>query len=113
MLIYVEVLPTSDTCKWNQNGTTVTLTPGVYFGGWDFSGNNVTVKLEPGIYIIAGGGASIKGSAAIDSTPSVIGGGPDPAANPARVLIYSTDNTTDPACAASTDARCIQGANQA
>jgi hypothetical protein len=69
----------------------------------------VTVKLQPGIYIIAGGGVSIKGSAALDSIPAVIGGGPNPSTDPARVLIYSTDNTTDPACASSSDARCVQG----
>ena len=49
-------------------------------------------------------------AAALDSTPAIIGGGSDPAADPARVLIFSTDNTTDPACVASTDARCVQGA---
>ena len=108
---YFPVGPTDDQdgCQWNRNGTTVTLTPGVYWGGLDFSGNNVTVKLQPGIYIIAGGGLSIKGSAALDSTPAVIGGDPNPSTDPARVLIYSTDNTSDPACASSTDARCVQG----
>jgi hypothetical protein len=107
--IYVQSTPSSDGCKWSQKDTTVTLTPGVYWGGWDFSGQNVTVRLQPGIYIIAGGGISIKGTAEVDSTPSAIGGDPDPLANPARVLIFSTDNTVDPACASSTDARCIQG----
>lgn len=108
-IVYVDVLPTDGPCQWNKKDTTVTLTPGVYWGGWKFSGQNVTVKLEPGIYIIAGGGIEIKGSAEIDSTPAVIGGGPDPGSDPARVLIFSTDNTTDPACSSSTDARCIQG----
>jgi hypothetical protein len=117
-IVYVQSQPTDPPCKWNQNGSTVTLTPGVYWGGWDFSGNNVTVRLQPGIYIMAGGGLSIKGSAAVDSTPDAIGGDPDPA-DPARVLIYSTDNTTDPACEASIQlamdnlpgalARCVQG----
>jgi len=112
MIQYFPVGPTDDLdgCQWNRNSTTVTLTPGVYYGGWDFSGNNVTVKLQPGIYIIAGGGVSIKGSAVLDSIPAVIGGGPNPSTDPARVLIYSTDNTTDPACASSSDARCVQGA---
>jgi hypothetical protein len=109
-IIYVASTPTSDGCQWNKKDTTVTLTPGVYYGGWNFSGQNVTVRLQPGVYIMAGGGASIKGSAEVDSTPTIIGGDPDPAADPARVLIFSTDNTTDSSCASSTDARCIQGA---
>lgn len=109
MIVYVQSSPTGDGCSWSQKDTTVTLTPGVYWGGWNFSGNNVTIRLQPGIYIIAGGGISIAGSAEIDSTPEIIGGDPDPG-DPARVLIYSTDNTTDPACASSTAARCIQGA---
>ena len=108
-IVYVDETPTSGRCDWQKKNTTITLTPGVYWGGWKFSGQNVTVKLEPGIYIIAGGGIEVKGTAEIDSTPAVIGGGPDPEADPARVLIFSTDNTTDPACSSSTDARCIQG----
>ena len=107
-IVYIQRLPTDGTCHWSQKDTTVTLTPGVYWGGWDFSGQNVTVRLQPGVYIIAGGGVSIKGTAELDSTPAIIGGDPDPTANPARVLIYSTDNTMDPSCA-SGDARCVQG----
>jgi hypothetical protein len=107
-IVYVDSTPTSNGCKWNTKDTTVVLTPGVYWGGWDFSGQNVTVRLEPGIYIIAGGGVNIKGTAELNSTPAVIGGSPDPL-DPARILIFSTDNTTDPACASSSDARCIQG----
>jgi hypothetical protein len=118
-MTYVDSTPSSDACQWNKNGTTVVLTPGVYWGGWNFSGNDVTIRLEPGIYIIAGGGVSIKGSAEVDSTPATIGGGPDPDADPARVLIYSTDNTVDPSCATSiaqslagqtvSEPRCVQG----
>jgi hypothetical protein len=110
MIVYDQSTPASEGCKWSQKDTTVTLTPGVYWGGWDFSGQNVTVRLQEGIYIIAGGGVSIKGTAEVDSTPAVIGGDPLPGTDPARVLIFSTDNTTDPACSSSTDARCIQGA---
>ena len=109
MIVYVDSTPSSAGCQWNRNGTTVTLTPGVYYGGLKISGNNVVVRLQPGIYIMAGGGLSISGSSTIDSTPAIIGGGSDPAADPARVLIFSTDNTTDPACATSTDLRCVQG----
>jgi hypothetical protein len=109
MIVYVDSTPTSTGCEWNRTGTTVTLTPGVYYGGLKISGNNVIVRMQPGIYIMAGGGLSISGSATLDSTPSVIGGGTNPGTDPARVLIYSTDNTTDPACATSTAARCVQG----
>jgi hypothetical protein len=109
-IVYVQSTPTGGGCQWNRANTTVTLTPGVYWGGWNFSGNNVTIRLQPGIYIIAGGGISIAGSAEINSTPEVIGGDPDPITDPARILIYSTDNTTDITCASSVDARCIQGA---
>lgn len=109
MIVYVDSVATSAGCGWSRNGTTVTLTPGVYYGGLKISGNCVTVRLDPGIYIMAGGGLSITGGATIDSTPAIIGGGSDPEADPARVLIFSTDNTTDPTCATSTDARCIQG----
>ena len=63
----------------------------MYYGGWKFSGNNVTVQLQPGIYIIAGGGIGDSG-AAIDFDR---GRRPDRRI-PARVLIFSTDNTTDP-----------------
>jgi hypothetical protein len=111
MIVYDQLTPTDpDGCHWSQKDTTVTLTPGVYWGGWNFSGQNVTVRLQPGIYIIAGGGISIKGTAEVDSTPAVIGGDPVPGTDPARVLIFSTDNTMDPACSGSTDARCVQGA---
>jgi len=83
------------------NGATVTLTPGVYWGGIKVTSNNMTVKMLPGIYIIAGGGiAATQGS--------ITSIGADPTADPARVLIYSTDNTTDLTCSAAL-ARCVQG----
>jgi hypothetical protein len=108
-LVYVEETPSQAGCSWSKKDTTITLTPGVYYGGWNFSGQNVSVRLQPGIYIIAGGGISITGPT-LDSTPATVGGDPDPAADPARILIFSTDNTTDPACLSDpTLARCLQG----
>jgi hypothetical protein len=101
-IVYDEVPVNSEGCQFNMNGMTATLTPGVYYGGWDFKGNNVTVKLLPGIYIIAGGGIKVSGGATISSV------GADPTTDPARVLIYSTDNTTDPTCTSALD-RCRQG----
>jgi hypothetical protein len=103
LIVYDQVQPTSAGCQFNVNNMTATLTPGVYYGGWTFTGNNVTLKLQPGIYIIAGGGVSASGSATISSI------GSDPTADPARVLIFSTDNTTDPTCTPAL-ARCVQGA---
>ena len=88
--VYITMNPTWDGCSINRN--TVTLTPGVYWGGWKFTGNSTVVKLEPGIYIIAGGGIGASGQASIDTVG-------DGAGNPARVLIFSTDNTMDPTCA--------------
>jgi hypothetical protein len=105
-IVYVKSLPTDAGCNWSQNGSTITMTPGVYYGGWKFSGKDVTVKLQPGIYIIAGGGVSITGPD-LDSTPASVGGDPDPTIDPARILIFSTDNTTDPDCDA-TIGRCLQ-----
>lgn len=61
----------------------VTLSPGVYYGGWDLD-SNMQVTLKPGIYIIAGGGVDLTLTSSLDS----LGG----AAAPAPVLIYNTDN---------------------
>jgi hypothetical protein len=69
-------------CKFT-GGSTVTLDPGTYYGGWSIQGSNVKITLNPGIYVIAGGGISQTGGSL-----SSAGG---------RVLIYSTD---DPAYAA-------------
>lgn len=97
--VYVTMNPTWGGCQVNRN--TVTLTPGVYWGGWNFKGNGTVVKLEPGIYIIAGGGIGVAGSATIDTVADASG-------DPARVLIFSTDNTMDEGCS-SAQARCVQG----
>jgi hypothetical protein len=101
-IVYVESKPTDAGCQFSVNGMTAVLTPGVYYGGWSFSGNSPTIRLQPGIYIIAGGGIGAAGSATIDSV------GADPVTNAARVLIFNTDNTTDPSCSAAL-ARCVQG----
>jgi Putative Flp pilus-assembly TadE/G-like len=97
--VYQTMTPTWDGCKVNRN--TVTLTPGVYWGGWDFKGNGTVVTLQPGIYILAGGGISHAGQASINTVG-------DGSGNPARVLIFSTDNTMDPTCTPD-QARCVQG----
>lgn len=75
---------TSHGCNFNNGGTTYTLNPGVYYGGWTI-GNNVTLELNPGIYIMAGGGVSLGSGGSITSVTDVNG-------NLAPILIYSTDN---------------------
>jgi hypothetical protein len=102
VIVYDQMVPTAAGCNISISNATVTLTPGVYYGGWTFSGNNMTVKLLPGIYIIAGGGIKATGSSAISSI------GADPTTDPARVLLFSTDNTTDTSCSAALG-RCVQG----
>ena len=101
-IVYDPILPTRDGCDFNTNGMTADLVPGVYYGGWNFKGNNVTLRLQPGIYIIAGGGIKVTGSATVSSI------GADPTTDPARVLIFSTDNTVDTTCTPGL-ARCTQG----
>ena len=107
---YFTLTPSANGCSISRNS--ITLTPGVYWGGWKFSGNGTRVTLEPGIYIIAGGGIGVSATATIDTVGDGTG-------NPARVLIFSTDNTMDPTCAddiatarsggTGYEARCVQG----
>lgn len=87
----------------------VTLSPGVYYGGWNVS-NRTRLLLNPGMYIIAGGGIRQTGGGTIES---VVGTG-----NPteAQIMIYSTDNPLPnllSACrtAWSGDEWCQQGLN--
>lgn len=78
--------PTGDNsngCKFNTAGT-VLLQPGVYYGGWSVSGNNVTLILAPGVYIFAGGG--------VKNTTGSITSVQAPGGNPAPVLFFNTDN---------------------
>lgn len=117
-IIYVQSQPDDEPCQLPSTNLTYTMTPGVYYGGWSFTKKDTTIRMLPGIYIIAGGGIRTT-QGTLDSTPEAIGGGPDPNADPARVLIYSTDNTTDPSCAddiatarsggTTYEARCVQG----
>lgn len=103
MIVYDQMQPNDpDGCQFNVNGMTADLVPGVYYGGWNFKGNNVTLRMQPGIYIIAGGGIKVSGSATVSSI------GADPTTDPARVLIFNTDNTTDTTCTPAI-ARCAQG----
>lgn len=62
---------------------TCTLTPGVYYGGFDIQG--VRVRLQPGMYILAGGGIALAGGS--PSLEAVAG----PTGVEARVMIFSTD----------------------
>jgi len=102
MIVYEEMNPTWDGCSLSGN-ITVDLLPGVYYGGWKFSSPGTSVRMHPGIYIIAGGGISVAGPTIFADE---VGG--DPTDDPARVLIFSTDNTEDPSCTTGL-ARCTQG----
>lgn len=103
MIVYDEMLPNDPNgCEFNANGMTADLVPGVYYGGWNFKGSDVTLRLQPGVYIIAGGGIKVTASASVTSI------GADPTSDPARVLIFNTDNTVDPTCTPELD-RCRQG----
>jgi len=63
----------------------VTLSPGVYYGGWHLTTDKYRIQMQPGIYIIAGGGISQNGSI-IEGIAGA--GGP----STAQVMIYNTDN---------------------
>jgi Flp pilus assembly protein TadG len=55
--------PPSTTCtnsNGNYNGGTVTLSPGVYCGWFNFN-SAPTVTLQPGVYVISGGGWNVDG----------------------------------------------------
>lgn len=61
-----------------------TLSPGVFYGGWDVK-KKVHLKLEPGMYILAGGGIKLTGAeASIEAVSS-------PTGVDARVTIFNTD----------------------
>jgi hypothetical protein len=71
---------------------TCTLTPGVYYGGFDIQG--VRVQLNPGMYILAGGGIALSGgSPSLEAVES-------PTGIEARVMIFSTDGPGCPSIGA-------------
>lgn len=63
----------------------VSLTPGVYYGGWQVTNDKYRLLLSPGVYIIAGGGIKQTGG----TIEAVSGTG---LASDAQIMIYSTDN---------------------
>jgi hypothetical protein len=70
-----------------------TLTPGVFFGGWQVE-TRVHLQLEPGMYILAGGGIRLQGrDASIEAVTSASVGD-------ARITIFSTDGPGCPSIAA-------------
>lgn len=86
-------------CPKDGSGVNVcTLSPGVFYGGWDV-GAKVRLELEPGMYILAGGGIKLSGtSSSIEAVES-------PSGLEARITLFSTDG---PVCG-TTPAQC-QGA---
>jgi hypothetical protein len=77
-----DLKPGDGGCKFKGSGT-VTLGPGVYYGGWTIQ-NSVTLVLQPGMYIFAGGGVKWTGG----SITSVQGTG----GTPAPVMFFNTDD---------------------
>jgi hypothetical protein len=70
-----------------------TLSPGVFYGGWDVK-KKVHLELEPGMYILAGGGIKLTGAdAAIEAVSS-------PTGVDARVTIFNTDGPGCPSIGA-------------
>jgi hypothetical protein len=66
---------------WTFTGSgSATLYPGTYYGGLDFSGNNI-VTLMPGVYVMAGGGFSVTGGTRITGS---------------NVFIYLTNDPAHP-----------------
>ena len=72
------------TCPDDNTIKCVTLSPGVYYGGWTV-GTKTRLLMNAGIYILAGGGIQQTSSGAIDAITDASG-------NPGHVMIYSTDN---------------------
>ncbi len=73
-------------CRFNVDGT-VTLDPGVFYGGWDIS-SRTTLVLRAGLYVIAGNGIKISGSGELTDVEA-------PGSVPAPVMIFNTDS---PSC---------------
>jgi hypothetical protein len=69
-------------CRFSN--TTVTLQPGIYYGGWEIR-NNVALTLSPGLYIFAGGGVRLNAGSTITSVQGGVG-------VPAPVMFFNTDD---------------------
>lgn len=70
-----------------------TLSPGVYYGGWNIK-KKVQLKLQPGMYILAGGGIKLTGTeAALEAVSS-------PTGVDARIMIFNTDGPKCPSIGA-------------
>ena len=85
-------------CTFNSAGT-YSLSPGIFYGGWDIR-NNVTLHLQPGVYIIAGGGIKLNAGGSITSVSTATG-------LPAPIMIFNTDNPAYP-CPGSPQYACQQ-----
>jgi hypothetical protein len=72
-------------CADDASVRCVTLSPGVYYGGWKLTTDKYRLLMEPGVYIFAGGGITQNGSVI-----QAVSGDGDPAT--AQVLLFNTDN---------------------
>jgi Flp pilus assembly protein TadG len=80
---------TQQNCPAVSGINTCTMSPGVYYAGWDI-GNHVKVVLKPGMYVLAGFGIRMNAGASMESVGGldVNGNTIDP-----RVTMFSTDYT--------------------
>ncbi len=77
------------TCPKVGTSFVCTMSPGVYYAGWDIR-SNVKVVLKPGMYVFAGFGIKIASGSSMETVT-----GADSAGNPidARITMFSTDYT--------------------
>jgi hypothetical protein len=80
------------TCPLVGTQNVCTMSPGVYYAGWDVQ-SNVRVVMKPGMYVFAGFGVKISNSSSLETISDVDGTGQP---IDARVTIFSTDYT--PGC---------------
>lgn len=77
------------TCPLIGGQYTCTMSPGVYYAGWDVQ-SNVHVVMKPGMYVFAGFGIKISNSSSLETITDIDGTGQP---IDARVTIISTDYT--------------------
>jgi hypothetical protein len=77
------------TCPLVSGVSVCTMSPGVYYAGWDIQ-SNVKVVMKPGMYVFAGYGIKISNGSSLETISDVDSTG---APIDARVTIFSTDYT--------------------
>jgi hypothetical protein len=75
------------TCPLVGTAYTCTMSPGVYYAGWDIQ-SNVKVVLKPGMYVFAGFGIKLSNTSSMETVGDQA---PDGTPIEARITIFSTD----------------------